>query len=81
MALLSSGPGGNRTRVRKPLPQSISHHSHSFWNSLGRAANGLLSASVASSYARCLKALAVSFPMIMTPVSGSIGTTGPTSGT
>ena len=22
-----SGPGGNRTRVRKPLPRSISHHS------------------------------------------------------
>ena len=25
------GPGGNRTRVRKPLPRSISHHSHSFY--------------------------------------------------
>ena len=24
------GPGGNRTRVRKPIHQGISHHSHYF---------------------------------------------------
>ena len=24
------GPGGNRTRVRKPIPCGISHHSHFF---------------------------------------------------
>lgn len=25
-----SGPGGNRTRVRKSIPWGISHHSYSF---------------------------------------------------
>ena len=39
-----------------------------YLNSLGRAANSSLTASVASSYARRLKALPVSFPAIMTPV-------------
>jgi len=29
-AVLEYGPGGNRTRVRKPIHSGISHHSHSF---------------------------------------------------
>ena len=50
------------------------------FHSLGMAAGSSLHASVASSYARRLKALPVSFPAIMTPVTGSAGATGPTSG-
>ena len=50
-----------------------------YLHSLSQAAGGSLMTSVASSYARRLKALPASFPVIMTPVTGSTGTTGPTS--
>ena len=48
-------------------------------HSLSYAAGSSLTASVASLYAHRLKALPASFPVIMTPVTGSTGTTGPTS--
>ena len=51
-----------------------------FLHSLGQTKNGILLTLVASYYARELKALFVSFPAIMTPVTEHAGAFGPTSG-
>ena len=51
-----------------------------FLHSLGQTKKGILLTLVASYYARELKALSVSFPAIMTPVTEHAGVFGPTSG-
>ena len=74
MDLAGIEPASENPSLRASPITAVSLHS------LGSAANGGHTASVASYYARRLKALPVSFPAIMTPVTGSAGATGPTSG-
>ena len=53
-----SGPGGNRTRVRRNPHTGISHHSHHFIHSLRQTPDDGLLPLVASYIFCCLKALA-----------------------
>ena len=57
-AVFFSGPGGNRTRVRRNPHTGISHHSHHFRHSLRQTPDDGLLPLVASYIFCCLKALA-----------------------